>query len=403
MHLEPGSVSKNINLMYAINLLSMLKLTMPIWVLFLNQHVTNTQIAFLTSWLFGSVLLLELPTGVLADLLGKKTTIALGLLVATIANFVYPFSNSFWHFLIIFSLLAFGEAMASGADEALIYDTLKEQNQEKNFRKINANFNFVTQIGFVIANVLGGWLFSINTTFPFLIYSFILLIAFLLSLLLREPSIDSEVFNFKNYLKQTKDGLLQLTKHKWIYQLSLFYIFVGGISWTFQRLLNFMVLSEVGITAIGIGLIMGGFRLFNVLVLRKIVTLKFLEKSGFDLVILPLLMVFSYIPAYWSGKYLTILLVGGAMIASTGRFMILNPYLNEVIDSKYRATTLSALNMLVSLVLIISILISGPLVDLYSARWVMTIFGIVSAAILFPLTILVFKRRKKYLIGSHLI
>lgn len=375
----------------------MLKFTMPIWVLFLSGHVSNSEIALLTSWLFGAILLLELPTGVLADLLGKKVIISIGLFISMIAFFIYPFVTQFWHFFIVFTLLALGEALASGSEEALIYDSLKEDKEENSFKKINGNLMLLVQIGFVVANVAGGWLYSIHPTLPFVINGFSLFIALLFSLHLKEPNVDSEVFTLQNYVKQTRDGFLQLTKHKWIFQLGLFYVLVGGISWVFQRLVNFMVLTEVGVTAIGIGLIMGGFRLFNVIVLKKVMGIKWLEKSGFDFLLLPILMVVSYLPAYWAGRDVTVLLVGGSMIASTGRFMILNPYLNEVIDSKYRATTLSALNMLVSLVLIISILVSGPLIDMYGSKLVMTLFGVVSLILVVPLSLLVYRRRARFL------
>jgi MFS family permease len=370
---------------------------MPIWVLFLSGHLSNSEIAILTSWLFAAVLIFELPTGVLADLLGKKAIISIGLLISMIVHFIYPFVDQFWYFFIVFTFLALGEALESGANEALVYDSLKEDKKEVSFKKVNGNLQLLTQIGFVIANVAGGWLYSLNATLPFVISGFTLCIAFLFSLKLKEPSIDSEVFTLKNYLKQTKDGFLQLTKHKWIFQLGLLYVFVGGISWVFQRLVNLMVLTEVGISAIAIGLIMGGFRLFNVLALKKIVSIKWLEKSGLDFLLLPFLMVASYLPAYWSGRNTTVLLVGGAMIAATGRFMILNPYLNEMIDSKYRATTLSALNMLVSLVLIVSILISGPLIDMFGSKLVMTLFGVFSLVVIVPLSLTVYRRRKRFL------
>lgn len=388
---------KNVSIMYVVSLLSMLKFTMPIWVLFLSGYVTNGQIAILTSWLFAAVLILELPTGVFADLLGKKTIISIGLLLLTVVHFIYPFVTQFWHFFIVFTLLALGEALESGSDEALIYDSLKEDNREGVFKSVNGNLKLFTQIGFVIANIVGGLLFSLNVTFPFIITGIFLFVAFLLSLQLKEPNVDTEVFTLKNYIKQTREGFLQLTKHKWIFQLGLLYVLVGGVSWVFQRLINLMVLTEVGITAVGIGLIMGGFRLFNVLVLKKVIGIKWLESSGFDFLLLPILMAVSYLPAYWSGTNTTVLLVGGAMIAATGRFMILNPYLNEVIDSKYRATTLSALNMLVSLVLIVSILVSGPLIDMFGSRLVMTLFGVISLVVIVPLSLVVYKRRKKFL------
>lgn len=146
-----------------------------------------------------------------------------------------------------------------------------------------------------------------------------------------------------------------------------------------------------------IGLILGSFRLFNIVALKKIITLSWLKDTGYDILLLPVLMLISYLPGFWIGKALALPVIAGTMIVATGRFMVLNPYVNEAIDSSHRSTALSALNMLVSLVLIVSMAGSGPLLDRYGGGFVLTLFGVISLITVVPLSFVVFKRRRKYL------
>ena len=390
---------KNIGLMYLVNFFSLLRFVMPVWVLFLTNLLPSSQIALLSSWLFAAVLFLELPTGAFADLFGKKATIISGLVISGISYIFYPLLTELWQFFIIFSMQASGEALVSGAKEALVFDSLKQDGKESTFRSVYGNFMLFIQLAFVGATLSGGWIFSIDYRLPFWLYAGSIGVSVLLALELVEPDVDTQKFTLKNYFNQTKDGFLQLTKNKWVLQLSGLYVLVGGISWVFQRMVNLLFLEELGYTAITIGIVLGSIRLFNILALKKIVTLRWLKETGYDILLLPILMLISYIPGFWIGKSLAFPIIMGTMIVATGRFMVLNPYVNEAIDSSHRATALSALNMLVSLVLIISMAASGPLLDLYGGGFVLTLFGFVSLLTVVPLSLVVFKRRKKYLQG----
>ncbi len=105
-------------------------------VLFLDYGLTIEQFAILNSVWAVTIVCTEIPSGALADIIGRKNllvaTSLLMLLELGVIAFV-PLANVhlvFWAFFInrIFSGLA--EAMASGADEAIAYDSLVAKGLE---------------------------------------------------------------------------------------------------------------------------------------------------------------------------------------------------------------------------------------------------------------------------------
>ena len=88
-----------------------------------------------------TIILLEVPSGALADTLGRKKLLILGaicMVVEMLALLFSPMNGSEYVFLLfalnrIVSGLA--EAAVSGADEALAYDSLKEAGEKKNGEK----------------------------------------------------------------------------------------------------------------------------------------------------------------------------------------------------------------------------------------------------------------------------
>jgi len=58
----------------------------PIWIVFYEQRISISQISFLIGFQYLIQLVLELPTGALADLIGRKKTIILGYLSFSIGS-----------------------------------------------------------------------------------------------------------------------------------------------------------------------------------------------------------------------------------------------------------------------------------------------------------------------------
>jgi len=382
--IKPSISKHNIPLLYVINVLDGLKFTMPVWILFLQQSLTNGQISILASILFFSSLVFELPTGAFADLLGKKSTIITGFLVSVVATILFTILTSFQSLIIVFILMGLGEALVSGAFEALVYDSLKQDGREKEFRGINAKLMYVMQIGFVGGTVLGGVFGNIDLRLPFMIYAGLQLVVAIVTMFVREPDIDSEKFTLKNYLNQTVLGFKQLTKSEFIKWLSILYMLVGGISWVFQRLIVYTSLIDLGYSGMDIGFITGFFRLLNILILVKLLRMLHKKVGYGDLLLLPLLMVFFYMPGMWLTKFVALPFIGGGMLIATARFVLLSPYVNEEVESKYRATAISAMSMLVSLVYIVSTFLIGTVFENLSPMAIFTVFGIFALVVMVP-------------------
>src|SRR3989339_1470629 len=85
--------------------------------------ISLVQVQLLQSWFSLWVFIFEIPTGAVADKIGRKHSIALGSLVVSLAVLVYGSIPRYEIFLLAELLFAVGYALVSGADEALIYDT----------------------------------------------------------------------------------------------------------------------------------------------------------------------------------------------------------------------------------------------------------------------------------------
>ena len=83
------------------------------------------QVLYLNAWFFLCNFLFEVPTGSVADFLGRKASLALGSAVGIGAALLYVSRPSFLVFMAAEVLFAISYTLHSGADEALAYDSLK--------------------------------------------------------------------------------------------------------------------------------------------------------------------------------------------------------------------------------------------------------------------------------------
>lgn len=120
--------------------------------------LTMTEIMLLQGWFSLCVLLLEIPTGTLADQLGRKRTMLIGLVVWAIGIWIYGSYQSFHVFLIAEIFWALSAALFSGAREALIYDTLVDHKEEKQSEKVFSRFKISHLLGIMISAPIGSWI-----------------------------------------------------------------------------------------------------------------------------------------------------------------------------------------------------------------------------------------------------
>jgi len=137
------------------------------------------------------------------------------------------FAHSFWQFAIAIVLAGIGKAFASGSENALLYDSLLQENKQADFEKLLGRLSAVDFTGSIIAALSGGVLANLfGYEFNYYISVASMLLAFFVILSLKEPPMltksENETSGFLQHAKQA----LSLFKLK---PLVLLYCLTGAV------------------------------------------------------------------------------------------------------------------------------------------------------------------------------
>ncbi|QIA64966.1 MFS transporter [Vibrio astriarenae] len=136
--------------------------------LYLDYDLTLSQFAMLNVVWAATIVLAEVPSGAFADTLGRKKLVVLSSLVMfiEIAMIAFvPTGNSTIVFMVFFVnrvLSGLAMALASGADEALAYDTLKEQGNEDLWpRVLQIQLRIASTVG-IFVTLIGAAMYDVD-------------------------------------------------------------------------------------------------------------------------------------------------------------------------------------------------------------------------------------------------
>ncbi len=101
-------------------------------------------------------LMFEIPSRVLADVLGRKKMLVVAAGMRMVGNIVMIFSSNFIMVCISMAFCALYYSCSSGSDDALAYDSLKEAGEEERFEKYNSNLLILYRICGGISTLFAG-------------------------------------------------------------------------------------------------------------------------------------------------------------------------------------------------------------------------------------------------------
>ena len=157
------SAAANIYYLYMIKLSKWLMLIMPVVALFYNDNGLDSFDIFLLQAVYSfSVALFEVPSGYMADVIGRRTSLILGSILGTLGFAVLSISTGFYGFLIAEIILGLGGSFISGSDSALLFDSLSERNLNHYYLRyegrITALGNFAETIAAIGGGIIAAWL-----------------------------------------------------------------------------------------------------------------------------------------------------------------------------------------------------------------------------------------------------
>ncbi len=189
----PGStlpLSRNLPKLYAFSFLKMTLFPMAVITLFWKDEIglSLAEILLLQGIFSVATLLLEYPSGYLADRLGYRKTLHLASLLGVAGWGVYLGAQNFAGVLVAEILLGASCAFISGADSALLFETLRERNETHDYSRCEGRMSFFAQSGEAAGALLAGVMYAAWPLLPFVLQVGVWLLALPLTRSLAEPS-----------------------------------------------------------------------------------------------------------------------------------------------------------------------------------------------------------------------
>jgi len=331
----------------------------------------------LNSFFLVCIFIMEIPTGAVADYFGRKTSLICAAFVSSIGVFIYSITPNIYLFMLGEFLWATGFALMSGADEALIYDSLKKLKKENQSKKIFGRFSSFEIGALTVAAPLGSIIakyFGLRYTMMFMAVPFLL--ATFIGLTFTEPKTKKKVESTR-YLKLMFGGINYFRKHDKLkilaFDMISVSIFIFFVVWLYQPLL-----MQLGVPIIYFGFIHAlALTLPQIYFLNNFGKLEKLFGSKkryilFSALITGVCFIIMGLTSYLPAILALLFILSGFGLT---RQVLFRSYLNKYIESHNRATVISTISMIDRFVRAIMYPIIGWMVT-FSLRFTFIVVGI---------------------------
>ena len=372
-------------------------LYMPIIVLFYQENGLSLKDVLTLQAIYSvAIIVLEIPSGYLGDVWGKKNTIILGAILGTLGFTIYSFSYGFWGFLIAELVLGVGQSFISGSDSAILYDSLKRRGDENLYVKYEGRVLSTGNFAETIAAVAGGFLAEISLRTPFYAQIFVAFLAIPAAFMLIEPYTveKNRTKALSNILSIVKNSLFKSRE----LSVNIFFSAIIGCStltmaWFIQAYLkDVQSFSEyqIGIAWAVLNLTVG---------IATVFAYKIEKKLGKVISVLLILIVVSssYLIIGSTNLKIVFVVIWVFYMIRGIATPVLKDYINRLCQPEVRATVLSVRNFIIRIFFAGFGPLVGWIADLYTIQtaFLLTGFVVLSAgAIMFVFYIPFLKSNK---------
>ncbi len=323
-------------------------------------------ILFLNAWFMAWNFLLEVPTGTVADRFSRKTSIVLGLALGALAMGIYVSAPRFEVFLLAEVVAAVSYALLSGADEALMYDSLEADGRtgeaERVFRRIES-----FKLAGIVIGALGGAALATTVGLRATVACTVVPMsaAALVALSLREPGQHRPASARPPYRTILREGLAHFASTPALRALALDMVGVHAASWLILWLYQ-PLLEAAGIGIAFFGAVHVLLSLAQIVVLSQAGRLGHLLGGSHRLLRIAALVPglafvgLGLLGSPWAVVPLVVLVAGFGLSRAT----LFAAAMNRHIPSKRRATVLSTISMLRTLGIVVGNGLGGLAVGL---------------------------------------
>jgi MFS family permease len=322
----------------------------------LDAGLSNTQAFTANAFYTTGMVIFEVPTGVVADTRGRRTSYLVGTVTLAIATLLYVFlwwrPAPFWAWAATSALLGLGFTFFSGAVDAWLVDALTFSGYTKEGGRLEDVFargQIVQGVAMLGGSVAGGLIAqATNLGVPYLLRAGCLVLSFVTAFaLMRDTGFTPRhgkrpVQEIKNLLRESVEYGLGNRPVRWV---MLTAPFTGGVTiFAFYAMQPYLLElwgneRAYAIAGLAAAIVAGAQIAGGLLVphLRRVFSRRTIVLLCGTIVSVAMLAIIGLAPPFW--VVITLLSLWGLMFAALTP--VRQSYLNALIESKQRATVLS--------------------------------------------------------------
>jgi len=341
----------NIKVMFWIQFFGSISFLTPVLTLFYTSRgLSASQILIVLMFWSGAVLLGEVPTGLIADRYGAKRSFLIGTWLKILSMAVLFIADTSWLFYLYSFINGFSVTFFSGADEALIYDSLKENGKEDKMDQAMGKIQSAGFISMILTVLFGSYFAKDLESEQFMLLILLGVFSYFIELLLvmriKQPS--KETNYRKNPFVQVKEGLVTIKKAPQLLlmflNVTLVFIPAGAV----YEYFNQPLMVDAGLPIYFIGVMYSIAAVIGYVASRSIgrmtgyfSRIRLMYITGF-LAVGGLLLSALFADSLW-------IIIGSFFLlrwVRAVRYPIYSQLSNDLIPSNIRATTISLLSII---------------------------------------------------------
>jgi len=371
------ALEANIRKSYLYRFLMSFQLWWPIWVIYLQKQrgLSLTQITLLDTPFFLLVVLAEVPTGAIADRFGRRVSLMLGSSLFAVAVFIFGIADNYAIILLSYTAWGLAQTFQSGADAAILYDSLKRIGREDDFQRINGRLWALTSAAVLIAILIGAPIAQATSySFPIILSAFIAIAALPVAFSMHEPLHAPEGAH-EHYLETLVRGVRDAWETPTLRYIILFSAVMMTATFTplvFQQ----PFLAKHGVGTASLGIWQAPVRAAGIV--AALVAGRYVTKLGQRAAFLSLPLVLGICNLALFGIDHAWIAAGfiGIGFAAGIQNPVLATYVNKRIPSERRATMLSAQSVVGNFIFAGTQPLAGVIADTLGLRAVFLAFGV---------------------------
>lgn len=357
---------RNIILDYIQTFTRNFNLTHAIWMIYLaNKGFSFFEIGMVEGIFHITSFTMEIPTGLIADICGRKVSRLLSIILYLGYLFLMITGNNMFMISFAFVLCGLSYTLESGAGDALVYDSLVEIKEEDKYIKVNSKKEVIFQVASTVAAIFGGYIATQDYGLVFKIMIVLFVVTFIVIFRMKETTVDKIKSNkletkiIDKFKKQYISSIRFVFRNKRLgFMIIILNLFSFPVTVVFFYSQNYFI--QLGFNEFHVGLFLG-LQSFSAIIGALLVTK--LKKTFNDktiLIILPLLETIMLFGIVTDLGYISFILLGAV---ESILYIIMLDFINKSIPSDKRATILSISSMTFSIMMIFVFPLFGLIAD----------------------------------------